>query len=87
MNWTREYLSPSVADQQVAAREQAGEGEPQGLVLADDDPAELGEDLGEPGGGGRAGLRSGAEGHGVVAVGQGRGGVGNVGKQEPDHRL
>ena len=57
MNWTRAYLRPerrrerlrerrlahagNVLDQQVAAREQAGEREPQRLVLADDDAAEL----------------------------------------------
>ena len=64
MNWTRAYLRPSVAasacasvdlptpgnvlDQQVAAREQAGERELQRLGLADDDAVELREHGGEP---------------------------------------
>ena len=81
MNWTREYLRPStggerlrerrladagdVLDQQVAARDQAGERQLDRVVLADDDARELALDgldaLGE-----RDGLGGGTDGHGRV---------------------
>ena len=79
MNWTRAYLRPEgrgqrlrqrrladagdVLDQQVAAREQAGERELQRLGLADDDAVELREDGGETLRDGNIGLAKRADGH------------------------
>ena len=58
----------NVLDQQVAAREETGEGEPQRIALADDDAIELREHAGKALGNGNIGLAQRAYGHGSFSV-------------------